>query len=100
MAKDIIIKPVISEKADQLAAKSRKYTFIVDKSANRLQIKEALKVMFPEVTISDVNTSIQPGKAKTRNTKSGVLKGFTSPTKKAVVTLAEGDELDIYGSEL
>lgn len=99
MARDIIIKPVISEKADLLAAGSSKYTFIVDKSANKLQIMSAFKAMFPEVTPVNVNTSIMPGKTKTRNTKSGVLKGSTKSYKKAIITLSEGDELDIYGSD-
>ena len=99
MARDIIIKPVISEKADLLAAKSGKYTFIVDKSANKLQVISAFKVMFPEVTPLSVNTAISPGKTKTRNTKSGVLKGSTGSYKKAIITLSEGDELDIYGAD-
>jgi large subunit ribosomal protein L23 len=96
MSKHIIIKPIISEKADILANNSNKYTFAVDKKANKIEIQKALEKMFPDVTIESVNTLIMPKKKKSRNTRGGVLKGTTGGHKKAVVTVAEGDELDIY----
>ncbi len=96
MKNRIIIRPIISEKADILSSGLNKYTFEVAKTANRLEIKKALEEMFPEVTIENVNTLIMPKKKKVRNTRSGVLRGTTGGAKKAVVTLAEGDELDIY----
>lgn len=99
MAIEIIIKPVLSEKADKLSTKSGKYTFVVDKKANKIEIEKALAKLFPSVTIVDVNTAVMPGKVKVRNTRSGMSKGRISPFKKAIVTLAEGDQLDIYGSE-
>jgi len=99
MVGDIILKPVLSEKADKLSSKSSKYTFVVARRANKLEIKKAFGAMFPEVTVVGVNTSVIPGKVKARNTRAGMVKGGTSSYKKAVVTLAEGDELDIYGSE-
>ncbi|HMS68760.1 MAG: 50S ribosomal protein L23 [Saprospiraceae bacterium] len=99
MARDIIIKPVLSEKADKLSTKSSKYTFVVDRKANKLEIQKALAKLFPSVTILDVNTAVIPGKVKTRNTRSGMSKGRVSGYKKAIVTLASGDELDLFGSE-
>lgn len=98
MARDIIIKPVISEKAETKSGKLNQYTFIVDKEVNKLEIVKAISAMFPEVTVKGVNTMINPGKAKTRNTKSGVVKGMVSSKKKAIVTLSEGDTLEIYGT--
>jgi large subunit ribosomal protein L23 len=99
MAKDIIIKPIISEKAEKLSGKLNQYTFLVDKGANKLEIAKAFGAMFPDVTIQSVNTAIKPGKIKVRNTKSGVLKGRVSATKRAIISLADGDTLDIFGSE-
>ena len=99
MARDIIIKPVLSEKADKLSTKSSKYTFVVDRKANKLEIQKALAKLFPSVTILDVNTAVIPGKVKTRQPRSGMSKGRVSGYKKAIVTLASGDELDLFGSE-
>jgi len=50
-----------------------------------------------KVSVVSVNTAVMPGKAKSRNTKSGVVKGSTSSFKKAIVKLAEGETLDLYG---
>ena len=97
--KNIIIKPIISEKADLLSSKSNKYTFVVDKNANKIEIGKAFSEMFPDVTFTSINTMRTPGKVKGRNTRSGYLKGGVSSYKKAIITLAEGDELDIYGAE-
>lgn len=99
MAKDIIIKPIISEKAEKISGKLNQYAFLVDKGANKLEIHKAFSAMFPDVTISSVNTMVNPGKLKVRNTKSGIVRGRVSSVKKAVITLAPGDSLDIYGSE-
>lgn len=99
MVRDIIIKPIISEKAEKLSGKLNQYTFLVDKSANKLEINKAFGTMFPDVTIKSVNTMVNPGKTKVRNTRSGMTRGRKSSYKKAIVTLSEGDTLDIYGSE-
>jgi large subunit ribosomal protein L23 len=99
MAKDIIIKPIISEKAERISGKLNQYAFLVDKSANKLEIQKAFSAMFPDVTVNAVNTMVNPGKVKVRNTKSGIIRGRVSSVKKAVITLSEGDTLDIYGSE-
>jgi large subunit ribosomal protein L23 len=97
MAKNILKKPVISEKSERLTAKNNVYTFVVDRKANKIEIKNAVEAMFT-TNVVDVNTVNMPVKVKTRNTRSGVLKGTKSAFKKAYVKIADGEELDIYGS--
>ena len=70
----------------------------MDKRANKIEIKNAVEEMF-SVSVDSVNTVVVPGKAKSRNTKSGVLKGRKPSYKKAYVKVAEGEEIDFY-SEL
>jgi len=97
MSKNILIKPIISEKSEKLTAKGNQYAFVVNKKANKLEIKTAVEAMFTTNVVA-VNTVIVPARMKARNTRSGVIKGSISAYKKAYVTLAEGEELDIYGS--
>jgi large subunit ribosomal protein L23 len=97
MSRSILIKPIISEKSEKLTSKGNQYTFVVDKKANKLEIKKAVEIMFTTNVVA-VNTVIVPAKLKSRNTRSGVVRGSISAYKKAYVTLAEGEELDIYGS--
>ncbi|MBK9256749.1 MAG: 50S ribosomal protein L23 [Saprospiraceae bacterium] len=97
MSKQILIKPIISEKSERLTAKGNQYVFVVDKGANKIEIKKAVEEMFTTNVVS-VNTTVMPAKSKSRNTRSGVIKGRVSSYKKAYVTLAEGEELDIYGA--
>lgn len=87
----------MSEKSEKLTSKGNQYTFVVEKSANKLEIKKAIEEMFTTNVVA-VNTVIVPAKLKSRNTRSGVVRGSVSAYKKAYVTLAEGEELDIYGS--
>ncbi len=96
MKGQILIKPIISEKSERLSGKLGQYSFVVDKAANKLQIKGAVEKMYG-VTVTRVNTAIMPSKSKTRNTRSGMLKGSVSAYKKAIVTLNEGEELDFFG---
>ena len=93
---NVLIKPVITEKAETLAEKQNKYTFIVNKKANKLEIKKAVEEMY-NVNVTDVNTSIMPGKVKIRGTRSGYQKGRIPAYKKAVVSVEEGEVIDIYG---
>ena len=80
---DIIIKPVISEKSmDQLA--DRKYTFVVAKDANKIEIAKAVEELF-NVTVSKVNTMNCHGRLK----RMGRNEGYTPDWKKAIVTLSE-----------
>ena len=97
MAKNILIKPIISEKSEILSANNAQYSFVVNRSANKIEIRNAVKEMYPDVNIESVNTINMPAKAKSRNTRAGVLSGRVSGYKKAIVTLAEGDEIDFFG---
>jgi large subunit ribosomal protein L23 len=94
---DILIKPIVTEKSTKAADKLNRFGFVVDKNANKLEIKKAVEQMYG-VTVKDVNTLVQAGKAKQRMTKTAVLKGQKSSFKKAFVTLAEGDNIDFYSS--
>lgn len=99
MNKQIIIKPVISEKSERLTEKLNQYSFVVNKSANKLEIAKAVEEMFPGVTVESVNTAVMPKKSKVRNTRSGIQRGAVSSYKKAVVTVGEGEEIDFFGGE-
>lgn len=96
MAKEILIKPIISEKSEVLTENFSQYTFIVNKAANKIEIKKAIEEKY-SVAVASVNTMILPKKSRTRNTKSGVLRGFLPSFKKAIVTLNDGEEIDLYG---
>jgi large subunit ribosomal protein L23 len=94
---NIIVKPVITEKMTAIGEKLQQYGFIVDKRANKLQIKEAIKDLYG-VEVSTVNTMNYAGKRKSRFTKTGVIAGKTSAFKKAVVTLADGETIDFFSN--
>ena len=96
MAKQILIKPVITEKAEGRQEKLGQYTFVVSKDANKIEIKKAIEDRYG-VTVEAVNTVILPSKRKNRTTKSGVLRGRVSSFKKAIITLAGGETIDLYG---
>lgn len=92
----IILKPVITEKSEILSDKGNRYTFVVHKSANKIEIKKAIEEMY-NVSVSAVNTMVMPAKAKRRMTRTGVTQGRVSSYKKAVISLPEGEEIDFYG---
>ena len=77
--------------------KYNSYGFIVDKDANKLQIKSAVEQMY-NVTVKDVNTINYHGKRKSRYTKAGMLTGRTNHYKKAYVTLVGDDKIDFYAN--
>ena len=90
----VLIKPLITEKASALNEKG-KYGFIVEKAANKVEIKKEVEKMYG-VTVESVNTMIYQGRSKSRYTKSRIISGRTSSFKKAVVTVADGDIIDFY----
>jgi large subunit ribosomal protein L23 len=94
---NILLKPIVTEKMTSQGDKFNRYGFLVDRNANKLQIKKAVEELY-SVTVDSVNTMRYGGKVKTRNTKSGLLVGRTAATKKAVVTLAEGNKIDFYSN--
>ena len=93
----IIKKPVITEKMTSISEKLNRYAFIVDKRANKIQIKKAVEDLYG-VKVVAVNTMNYEGKSKSRYTKSGVITGKVSDSKKAVVTLAEGETIDFFSN--
>jgi len=94
---DVLIKPVLSEKVNKLTEKFNRYTFIVDRKANKLEIKKAVEEFYG-IQVEEVNTLVMPSKAKSRNTKAGVVSGRKPAKKKAIVTVAEGETIDLYGN--
>ena len=94
---NILFKPIVTEKMTNQGEKFNRYGFVVAGNANKLQIKKAVEELYG-VTVDSVNTMRYSGKIKTRNTKSGLLKGKTIATKKAVITLAEGNTIDFYSN--
>ncbi|MDD5910560.1 MAG: 50S ribosomal protein L23 [Candidatus Cryptobacteroides sp.] len=93
----ILIKPIVTEKMTVQGEKLNRYGFIVDRDANKLQIKAAVEQAY-NVTVADVNTINYHGKRKSRYTKAGMLNGRTNHYKKAYVTLAGEDKIDFYAN--
>ena len=94
-ASEVLIKPILTEKANGQQDKLRRYAFKVARKANKLEIKKAVQEFYG-VNVIDVNTSVVPGKNKTRYTKKGFVKGQKQAYKKAMVTVAEGENIDLY----
>jgi large subunit ribosomal protein L23 len=92
--RDIIIRPVVSEKS-YAAFDENVYTFVVADDANKIEIRKAIEEIF-DVRVTNVNTLNRQGKRK-RNRRSGTF-GTRPGSKRAVVSLAEGDRIEIFGS--
>ena len=93
----IIIKPIVTEKLTDQGEKLNRYGFIVDRKANKLQIKAAVEQMY-NVTVADVNTVNYHGKKKSRFTKAGLLRGRANHYKKAYITLSGDEKIDFYSN--
>ena len=91
-ARDILIRPLISERSTDLMAEG-KFVFVVDKRANKIQIAQAVKEIF-NVTVEDVNTVNVKGKTKRR----GRTVGKTASYKKAIVKLAAGETIEYFSA--
>ncbi|MCY3719629.1 MAG: 50S ribosomal protein L23 [Anaerolineaceae bacterium] len=89
---DVIRRPVITEKATVQADELNQYVFEVDRRANKIQIREAVEVIF-EVNVTKVRTMVQPAK-RGRRGRDWMMR--TKEWKKAIVTLAPGDEIDLF----
>jgi large subunit ribosomal protein L23 len=94
---EILLKPIVTEKMTSQGEAFNRYGFLVARKANKLQIKQAVEELYG-VNVESVNTLNYGGKIKSRYTKSGVMKGKTAATKKAVVTLAKGETIDFYSN--
>ena len=86
----IVKRPIVTEKSTKLSEKN-KYTFEVDKNANKIEIKNAVEQLF-NVKVVAVNVINEIAKAK----RVGTHSGFTPAVTKAIVTLAEGFKIDVY----
>ena len=93
----ILIKPIITEKATAISEMDNCYTFLVTKTSNKIEIKKAVEQAYG-VAVENVRTMNYGPQRKTRYTKTGLQKGKTNATKKAVVQVAEGDVIDFYSN--
>lgn len=94
---EVLVKPILTEKANAQQEKLRRYAFRVNRKANKLEIKTAVEAFYG-VSVLEVNTIVVPGKNKTRYTKAGFIKGVKPAYKKAYVTVAEGETIDLYAN--
>jgi large subunit ribosomal protein L23 len=90
--RDLIIEPVVSEKSYDQIEDDNTYTFVVDRRTTKTEIKEAIEKIF-NVKVVRVNTINRKGKQK----RTGYKVGRRAASKRALVTLAEGEEIDIFG---
>ena len=93
----ILIKPIITEKATKDAEDKNRYTFSVDKKANKIQIKKAVEAAYG-VTVEKVYTPNYAPKRSVRYTKNGLQLSQTNAVKKAVVSVKEGETIDFYNT--
>lgn len=91
------MKPIVTEKMTDQGETLSRFGFIVNKKANKIQIKKAVEEMYG-VNVVAVNTMMYAGKSKSRYTRTGIISGRTKSYKKAIVTLAEGETIDFYSN--
>ena len=93
-----VVKPLVTEKMTAVSEKQNNtFGFIVLPSANKVEIKKEIEAKY-NVNVVSVNTIKYAGKRKSRYTKAGVIKGSTKAFKKAIVTLKEGETIDLYSN--
>ncbi len=90
-ARQIVIRPVVTEESAMLQETDRTYTFIVAKDANKIEIRNAVQSLF-DVKVEGVRTAVYRGKWR----RMGRSEGRKASYKKAIVKLAEGDAIDVY----
>ncbi len=93
----ILIKPIITEKVTDQSELYNRYGFVVDKRANKIEIKLAVEKAYG-VSVDKVRTMNYPVKRQTKHTKRGVVTGMKGAYKKAIVQLADGDNIDFYSN--
>lgn len=92
---EILVRPILTEKMLKMQDDLGKYAFVVNKSANKIEIKKAIEKKF-DVTVDSVRTINVIGKSKQMNTQRGITTGKRSDWKKAIATLRSGDEIDFF----
>lgn len=94
---NIIIKPIVTEKVTKQSEILNQFGFVVDKKANKVQIKKVVEATYG-VTVLSVNTmNVRPDRT-TKYTKSGLISGKTNAIKKAIVQVQEGETIDFYNN--
>lgn len=94
---NILIKPIITEKATNDSELNNRYSFQVNTKANKVEIKKAVEAVYG-VSVEKVRTiNVRPDR-KTRHTKTGIQHGKTNAIKKAIVQLADGETIDLYAN--
>lgn len=91
-ARQVLLKPLVTEKGTSQQEKANQFAFLVHPDANRIQIKKAVEELFPEVKVRKVRTMIRKGKPR----RSYGRYHYTNTTKRALVTLREGDNIDFF----
>jgi large subunit ribosomal protein L23 len=91
----ILKKPLVTEKFTSINEKLNKVSFVVAKTATKTEIKKAVEEMYG-VNVTNVNTMVYAGKAKSRITEKGFFNGSKPSFKKAVITLQEGQKIDFF----
>ena len=98
MRKQILIRPLITEKNTTLQENLNKYVFEVTKDSNKIEIANAVEDKF-KVRVTKVTTLVNKGKRKSQFTKRGRFEGYRADLKKAFVTLHKEDKIDFFGTE-
>ena len=93
----IVIKPIITEKMTATTEDMNRYGFIVKNDANKIQIKEAVEKLYG-VNVEKVWTMRYAGKTKSRFTKTGLISGKSGAYKKAMISIADGETIDLYSN--
>ena len=93
----VIFEPIITEKATNDSELRNRYSFVVSREANKIQIKKAVQEKY-NVTVQKVRTQIYGSERKTKFTKRGVQRTKTNIKKKAIVDIQDGDSIDFYNN--
>ena len=93
--KNILIKPLITEKMTAESERINAYGFVVNDDADKSEIKDAVEKTYG-VTVAGVRAMRVDGKVRSRFTRTGVLRGRSESYKKAIVRLVDGDVIDFY----
>jgi len=96
--KTVIKKPIITEKATDLSENYNRFTFAVDRMANKIEIKSAIESMYG-VQVTEVRTmNYGGGKSSTKYTNKGIVEQRNRKWKKAIVTVADGETIDLFNN--
>ena len=92
-----LIKPIITEKATDQSELNNCFSFVVRKSANKIELKEAVESAYG-VSVKEIRTMNYPVQRSTKYTKKGLVSSMKGAYKKAIVKLADGDSIDFYNN--